>query len=67
MERYRLAVEGMKLLLGFLCVIAADLLRLTYLKHTQLKLLAETVLSLVQIQVLKAKATRQPDLIGKVR
>ncbi|MEM7769046.1 MAG: IS4 family transposase [Cyanobacteria bacterium P01_A01_bin.37] len=60
-ERYRLAAEGMKPLLGFLCVIAADLLRLTYLNRTQPKLSAETVLSPVQLQVLKAKATRLPQ------
>lgn len=62
-ERYRLAAEGMKPLLGFLCIIAADLLRLTYLKRTQPKLPAETVLSPVQIQVLKAKATRRPKTL----
>ncbi len=62
-ERYRLAAEGMKPLLGFLCVIAADLLRLTYLKRTQPKLPAETVLSPVQIQLLKAKATRLPKTL----
>ena len=62
-ERYRLAAEGMKPLLGFLCVIAADLLRLTYVKRTQPKLPAETVLSPVQIQVLKAKATHIPKTL----
>ena len=62
-ERYRLAAEGMKPLLGFLCVIAADLLRLTYLKRTQPKLPAEAVLSSVQIQLLKAKATRLPKTL----
>ncbi len=62
-ERYRLAAEGMKPLLGFLCVIAADLLRLTYLNRTQPKLPAETVLSPVQIQVLKAKATCLPKTL----
>lgn len=56
-ERYRLAAEGMKPLLGFLCVIAADLLRLTYLKRTQPEMLIERVLSSVQIQVLKAKSS----------
>lgn len=59
-ERYRLAAEGMKPLLGFLCVIAADLLRLTYLKRTQPEMPADTVLSSVQIQVLKAKSSRSP-------
>ncbi len=62
-ERYRLAAEGMKPLLGFLCVIAVDLLRLTYLKRTQPQMPAETVLSPVQIQVLKAKATRLPKTL----
>ena len=62
-ERYRLAAEGMKPLLGFLCVIAADLLRWTYLKRTQPKLPAEAVLSSVQIQLLKAKATRLPKTL----
>ena len=33
-ERYRLAAEGMKPLLGFLSVIAAELLQLTYLHRT---------------------------------
>ncbi|ESA32241.1 transposase [Leptolyngbya sp. Heron Island J] len=46
-----------------MCIIAADLLRLTYLKRTQPKLPAETVLSPVQIQVLKAKATRLPKTL----
>ena len=59
-ERYRLAAEGMKPLLGFLCVIAADLLRLTYLKRTQPEMPADRVLSSVQIQVLKAKSSRSP-------
>ncbi len=59
-ERYRLAAEGMKPLLGFLCVIAVDLLRLTYLKRTQPEMPAETILSSVQIQVLKAKSARLP-------
>ena len=57
-ERYRLAAEGMKPLLGFLCVIALDLLRLTYLKRTQPDMPAETMLSSGQIQVLKAKSSQ---------
>ncbi len=59
-ERYRLAAEGMKPLLGFLSVIAADLLRLTYLQRTQPEMPAEVVLNSVQLQVLKAKASRLP-------
>lgn len=34
-ERYRLAADGMKALLGFLSVIAVELLQLTYLHRTQ--------------------------------
>lgn len=57
-ERYRLAAEGMKPLLGFLSVIAAGLLRLTYLQRTQAEMPAEEVLNSVQIQVLKAKSAQ---------
>lgn len=62
-ERYRLAAEGMKPLLGFLSVIAADLLRLTYLQRTQPEMPAEAVLNSVQIQVLKAKSSRLPKTL----
>lgn len=55
-ERFRLAAEGMKPLLGFLSVIAADLLRLTYLQRTQPEMPADAVLNTIQIQVLKAKS-----------
>jgi len=34
-ERYRLAADGMKVLVGFLSVIAVELLQLTYLHRTQ--------------------------------
>lgn len=56
-ERYRLAGAGMKTLLGFLSVIAMDLLRLTYLHRTQPEASAQSVLSETQIQVLKAKTS----------
>ena len=59
-ERYRLAAEGMKALLGFLNVIAADLLRLTYWQRTQPDMSAEQVLTPVQIQVLTARSSRLP-------
>lgn len=62
-ERYRLAAEGMKPLLGFLCVIAVDLLRLTYLNRTQPEMPADKVLSSVQIQVLKAKSSHLPKTL----
>ena len=54
-EQYRLAGAGMKTLLGFLSVIAVDLLRLTYLHRTQPEASAHTVLSAVQLQLLQAK------------
>jgi hypothetical protein len=50
----------MKTLLGFYSVIAVDLLRLTYLQRTQPDQPADTVLSPVQIQVLRAKAPQPP-------
>jgi len=62
-ERYRLAAEGIKPLLGFLSVIAADLLRLTYLQRTQPEMPVEAVLNSVQIQVLKAKSSRLPKTL----
>ena len=62
-ERYRLAAEGMKSLLGFLSVIAADLLRLTYLQRTQPEWPVEEVLNSVQIQVLTAKSSRLPKTL----
>lgn len=62
-ERYRLAAEGMKPLLGFLGVIAADLLRLTYLQRTQPEMPVEAVLNSVQIQVLKAKSSQLPKTL----
>jgi hypothetical protein len=62
-ESYRLAAEGMKPLLAFLCVIAADLLRLTYLQRTHPEMPAQEVLTIVQIQVLKAKSARLPKTL----
>lgn len=62
-ESYRLAADGMKTLLGFLSVIAVDLLRLTYLQRTQPQMSADTVLSPVQIEVLKAKSSRLPKTL----
>ena len=34
-RKYRLAADGMKALIGFLSVIAVELLQLTYLHRTQ--------------------------------
>jgi hypothetical protein len=62
-ERYRLAADGMKALLGFLSVIAVDLLRLTYLQRTQPQMPATEVLNSVQIQVLKAKSSQLPTTL----
>ena len=62
-ERYRLAADGMKALLGFLSVIAVDLLRLTYLQRTQPQMPATAVLNSVQIQVLKAKSSQLPTTL----
>ena len=62
-ERYRLAAEGMKSLLGFLSVIAADLLCLTYWQRTQPESPAELVLNSAQLQVLKAKSLRLPKAL----
>lgn len=59
-ERYRLAAEGMKALLGFFSVIAVELLRLTYLQRTQPQMSAQAVLNAAQIEVLKAKSPRLP-------
>lgn len=62
-ERYRLAAEGMKPLLGFLSVIAAGLLRVTYLQRTQPEMPVEAVLNSGHIQVLKAKSSRLPKTL----
>lgn len=53
-ERYRLAAVGMKTLLGFLSVIAVELLQVTYLHRTQPDAPAQEILNPVQLKVLKA-------------
>lgn len=60
-ERYRLAGDGMKVLLGFLSVIAVELLRLTYLHRSQPDADAQLVLNPIQMAVLKAKAKTVPQ------
>lgn len=62
-ESYRLSATSMEALLGFLTVIAAELLRLTYLHRTQPQVPAETVLSPVQLSVLKAKSAKLPKIL----
>jgi hypothetical protein len=63
-EKYRLASESMKVLCGFLSVLAIELLRLTYLHRTQPDLPAIEVLTSVQIAVLKAQFPRLPDVLN---
>jgi hypothetical protein len=53
-ERYRLAAVGMKTMLGFLSVIAVELLHVTYLHRTQPDAPAIEILNLIQLEVLKA-------------
>ncbi len=62
-ERYRLAADGMKTLLGFLSVIAVELLQLTYLHRTQPTATAISVLNSVQLEVLKAKSPKLPKVL----
>jgi hypothetical protein len=62
-ERYRLAAEGMKTLLGFLSVIAVELLQVTYLHRTQPDAPAMAILNSVQLEVLKAASpTKLPQI-----
>ncbi len=62
-ERYRLAAEGMKTLLGFLSVCAVELLQITYLHRNQPDAPAVEILSPVQIQVLKARFPKSPPVL----
>jgi len=62
-ERYRLAAEGMKTLLGFLSVCAVELLQVTYLHRNQPDAPAVEVLSPLQIQVLKARFPKSPPVL----
>ena len=56
-ERYRLAAVGMISLLGFLSVIAFELLQVNYLHRTQPDAPASEILNSVQIEVFKAKSS----------
>lgn len=58
-QRYRLAAVGMKTLLGFLSIIAVELLQVTYLHRTQPDAPAITILNSVQLEVLKAKTSQK--------
>ncbi len=62
-ESYRLAASSMEAMLGFLTVIAAFLLRVTYLHRTQPDAPAETVFTTVQRDVLKARSTKLPKVL----
>jgi hypothetical protein len=62
-ERYRLAGDGMKTLLGFLSVIAVELLQLTYLHRTQPDSVAIEILNPLQLKVLKAKSPKLPKVL----
>lgn len=53
----------MEALLGFLTVIAAELLRVTYLHRTQPQAPAEIVLTTVQMDVLKAQSSKLPKVL----
>ncbi|MBN4006737.1 MAG: hypothetical protein HWQ58_35280 [Nostoc sp. LPT] len=62
-ERYRLAAEGIKTLVGFLGVIAVELLQLTYLHRTQPSALAIEILNPLELKILKAKSPQLPKVL----
>jgi len=53
----------MKTLLGFLSVIAVELLQVTYLHRTEPEAPAISILNPLQIKVLKAKTTKLPPVL----
>lgn len=61
-ERYRLAANGMKTLLGFLSVIAVELLQVTYLHRSQPDAPATDILNPLQLKVLKATVAMRKKL-----
>jgi hypothetical protein len=62
-EIYRLAAEGMKTLIGFLSVIAVELLQLTYLHRTQPWAPAIEILNSLELRILKAKSPKPPKVL----
>ncbi len=62
-EWYRLAADGMKALVGFLSVIAVELLQLTYLHRTQPTADAIIILNPLQLRILKAKSPKLPKTL----
>ena len=62
-EKYRLAADGMKTLIGFLSVIAVELLQLTYLHRTQPLAPATEILNSLELKILKAKSSKLPKVL----
>jgi len=62
-EKYRLAADGMKTLIGFLSVIAVELLQLTYLHRTQPLAPATEILNSLELKILKAKFSKLPKVL----
>ena len=62
-EKYRLAADGMKALIGFLSVIAVELLQLTYLHRTQPDSPAKEILNSLELKILKAKSPKLPKVL----
>ena len=62
-ERYRLAADGMKALVGFLSVIAVELLQLTYLHRTLPSASAIEILNPLELRILKAKSNKLPKVL----
>ena len=53
----------MKTLIGFLSVIAVELLQLTYLHRTQPSAPAIEILNSLELRILKAKSPKLPKLL----
>jgi hypothetical protein len=62
-EKYRLAADGMKTLIGFLSVITVELLQLTYLHRTQPLAPAVEILNPLELKILKAKSPKLPKVL----
>ena len=62
-ERYRLAADGTKALVGFLSVIAVELLQLTYLHRTQPTTAAIEILNPLQLRIMSAKSPKLPKVL----
>ncbi len=63
-EKYRLAAEGIKALIGFLSVIAVELLQLTYLHRTQPDSPAIEILNSLELKIFKAKSPKIPKVLS---